>query len=268
MDDVAELRRLEADLAELERRRERSRLFRYRPYSKQMEFHALGAVHRERLLLGGNRVGKTECGGAEFSFHATGRYPDWWRGRRFDQPINAWAAGITSESTRDVIQAKLLGPPAHRPSWGTGLLPGDDIVSWSLSRGVPDAVDSIVVKHVSGGHSLIGFKSYERGREKFQGARLHVGWADEEPAADVYAELLARIGDTGGICFLTMTPLLGMSEVVRSYIQPEEVQPAAGGPPDLVKPPHWQPVDDADETLTFKVKPPEPVYHRQTGYSI
>src|ERR1700731_354350 len=47
---------------ELERRFNRTRLSRYRPYPKQAEFHAAGATHRERLFMAGNRVGKTQCG--------------------------------------------------------------------------------------------------------------------------------------------------------------------------------------------------------------
>jgi hypothetical protein len=84
------------------------------PYPKQAEFHIAGAKYRERLFLAGNRCGKTECGAAEMAFHLTGRYPDWWEGKRFGRAVRAWAAGVTNESTRDVVQAKLLGPPDRK----------------------------------------------------------------------------------------------------------------------------------------------------------
>src|SRR5262245_33743239 len=29
----------------------------------------------------------------------------------FDKPVRAWAAGVTAETTRDVLQEKLIGPP-------------------------------------------------------------------------------------------------------------------------------------------------------------
>ena len=70
--------------AEKTRRRTESRLSYYEPYPKQRDFHAAGATHRERLLMAGNQLGKTLAGGFEAAMHATGRYPDWWRGRRFD----------------------------------------------------------------------------------------------------------------------------------------------------------------------------------------
>jgi hypothetical protein len=53
--------------------------------------------------MAANRVGKTEgAGGYEMTCHLTGRYPDWWEGRRFSGPVRAWAAGKTNETTRDV----------------------------------------------------------------------------------------------------------------------------------------------------------------------
>jgi terminase large subunit-like protein len=60
--------------AESERRQNRTRLLRYRPYPKQAAFHAAGALHRERLLMAGNQLGKTFCGAAEAAMHLTGRY--------------------------------------------------------------------------------------------------------------------------------------------------------------------------------------------------
>ena len=89
---------------ELQRRARSTRLLRYRPYPKQREFHAAGAVHRERLLMAANQVGKTMAGAAEAAFHLTGRYPEWWAGRRWHRPVHAWAGSETAEVTRDGVQ--------------------------------------------------------------------------------------------------------------------------------------------------------------------
>src|SRR3954469_1915723 len=59
------------------------RLAFYDPYPKQLAFHAPGATARERLLMAGNQLGKTLAGGFEVAMHMTGRYPDWWCGKRF-----------------------------------------------------------------------------------------------------------------------------------------------------------------------------------------
>src|SRR5215467_6837664 len=95
--------------AERNRRLTENRLFYYQPYPKQREFHAAGATHRERLLMAANQSGKTLAGGFECAMHATGRYPDWWEGRRFASPTVGWVAGVTGETVRDTVQRVLLG---------------------------------------------------------------------------------------------------------------------------------------------------------------
>ena len=52
-------------------------------YKKHLEFFEAGARYKERLVMAGNRVGKTESiGGYETALHLTGQYPNWWVGRR------------------------------------------------------------------------------------------------------------------------------------------------------------------------------------------
>jgi phage terminase large subunit-like protein len=214
---------------EKDRRQRTNRLLGYRPYSKQSEFHAAGAVHRERLFMAGNQLGKTIAGGAEWAIHLTGRYPSWWTGRVFDSPVRMWAAGVTSESTRDNPQRVLVGPPQQQSAWGTGFIPGDAIVDTIMSRGVPSSLDSVVVRHGGGGdiqagESVLAFKSYEKGREKWQGETLHGVWFDEEPPLDIYSEGLTRTNATDGITIVTFTPLLGMSDVVLQFLTSEQVE--------------------------------------------
>lgn len=206
---------------ESQRRLNQRKLTSYAPYEKQLAFHTAGAKYRERLFLAGNRCGKTQAGAFEMAIHLTGMYPDWWQGKRFNKPIRAWAAGITGESTRDVVQEKLFGPPDRRDSWGTGAIPKDCIGDIITGRGIGNAVDMASIKHVSGGWSSLAFKSYEKGREKWQGSALEVCWMDEESPLDLYLEALTRTNETGGLVYLTCTPLLGMSSVMIRFLMPE-----------------------------------------------
>jgi Terminase large subunit, T4likevirus-type, N-terminal len=135
--------------SEAERRQSRTKLLRYRPYPKQAAFHAAGAVHRQRLLMAGNQLGKTTCGAAEAAFHLTGKYPDWWVGRRWDRPVRVWAASETWDVTRDGVHRLLIGEPKDQSQWGTGLIPGADLEDWLRRQGAPDALDSAIIKHVS-----------------------------------------------------------------------------------------------------------------------
>src|SRR5262245_44354747 len=148
-------------IAHLELEADQDKLSSYRPYHKQREFHAAGAKHRERLLMAGNQLCKTLAGSMETAMHATGRYPARSKGRRFDKPTVSWAAGTTGETVRDTVQRMLVGRPG---SEGTGAIPKSEIVELVPARGIPDLLDSIKVRHVSGGVSVIGLKSYLRGR--------------------------------------------------------------------------------------------------------
>lgn len=169
--------------------------------------------------MAGNQLGKTVAGSFEWAFHLTGRYPDWWHGRRFELPGRYWAAGESGVSTRDTVQKLLVGPPEREEDWGTGSIPHADILDTQRGRSAPDGLDSVVVKHVSGGSSTLLFKSYEQGRAKWQGDTLNGVWLDEEPPLDIYTEALTRTNATGGIAMITFTPLKGMSEVVRMFLK-------------------------------------------------
>lgn len=207
--------RAKAELARL--RAERS-IDRYHPYPKQREFHAAGLTHRERLLRAGNQLGKSYSSGAEAAYHATGEYPDWWDGRRWTKRTRGWVSAPSGELVRDGAQRILLGPVGE---WGTGWLPKASIVDIVPSRGIPDLVDAVVVKHVSGGQSRIKFKTYDQGRIRWQAETLEWVSFDEEPPEDIYTEGLTRTNATGGIVWLAFTPLLGMSEVVRRFLTEE-----------------------------------------------
>lgn len=191
------------------------RLALYRPYAKQRAFHDAGANMRERLLRAGNQNGKTLCGGSEGAMHLTGEYPDWWRGRRFNGPIVMWASGVTAETTRDNPQRVMMGPVGEE---GTGTIPARCVGPNAPARGVSDLFDYVKVRHRMGGYSTLRFKYYEQGRQKWQGPPVDVVWFDEEPPADIYSEGLARTIATGGMAYLTFTPLMGMSEVVKGFL--------------------------------------------------
>lgn len=215
-------------------RRQQNKILRYYPeegplrrelYPKHISFFAAGKEHAERMMIAANRVGKTEgVGGYETSLHLTGRYPAWWEGRRFDHPIKSWAAGDTSKTVREIVQEKLLGPVGQ---WGTGLIPADTIVGDPRRKqGIPDAVEIVYLRHVSGGVSTLVFKSYDQKRESFQGTEQDWIWLDEEPPEDIYLECVVRTMATGafkgGSIAVTFTPINGWTEVVEKFLNEQE----------------------------------------------
>lgn len=229
----AELREVLEALEALDHNSRYRRYESFEPYEKQKLFFDYGKTHMERLLSAGNQNGKSEAGAFECAMHLTGLYPAWWGGRRWDRAVRAWADGETSTLVRDVQQKKLCGQPGVEEAFGTGMIPKEAFHDRpSLARGVTDAYDTIQVKHYRSdgtpdGISTLTFKSYEQGRTKHQGEPIDFDWCDEEPPQDVYSEILTRTTATGGMTYITFTPLKGMTEVARRFYEQES--------PDRVK---------------------------------
>lgn len=214
---------LEDMLGQVRRRLAENRLAGFRPYPKQREFIATGLVKRERMFMAGNQTGKSMVGAYEVACHVTGQYPPDWPGIVYDRPTKWWVGSDTGENTRDNCQSKLVGPPEIESDWGTGFLPKANILDTQRGMGTPNLLDSVTVRHASGGISVIGFKTYAQGRAKWQGATLDGLWLDEEPPLAVYTEAITRLNTVpDATCIITFTPLMGMSDVVAMFLDAEK----------------------------------------------
>ncbi len=199
--------------------------YRRELYKKHLEFFKAGAKHKERLLLAGNRTGKTECACFELACHLTNRYPDWWEGRKFRKPIKALASGDTAQTTRDIIQTKLLGGLWDTPDWGTGMIPASELRRKPvLKQGIPNAYEELFVRTIDNSWSSLRLRSYDQGRRIFQGVELDLAWFDEEVPEDVYEEGLTRTMTTDGLVVMTFTPLSGMTPLVLSFLDSMRLQ--------------------------------------------
>ena len=191
---------------------------------KHAAFFKATADYREVLMLGGNRCGKTRGGATVAAVLATGQYPDWWEGVRFDCPTSIWAVGKTGQTTRDTVQEALMGPIG---AWGTGAIPLDCIGRTTARQGIPNALDTVEIKHVSGGVSTIGFKSYDQKPQAFYGTKMHLVWLDEPCPDLVYHECLVRTmkldreaerGPRGGRLIHTITPKEGLTRLLAQFL--------------------------------------------------
>ena len=203
---------------ELQHRKRYNKISFYDPYPFQKEFHDTGMGHNQRLLMCANRIGKSYSGAMELAMHLTGIYPDWWKGRKYRNAITAWVGGVSNESTRDICQAELLGPPEDPTAWGTGCIPRDNIVSTERKPGVPNAKSLALVRHSCGDNSTVHFKSYESGVEKWMGRSVDCIWLDEEPDRTLYSQSVTRTLDRRGMVYLTFTPEKGMTETVSAFM--------------------------------------------------
>ncbi len=204
-------------------------------YKPHVRFFAAGAEHRERMFLAANQIGKTEAAAFEMAAHLTGDYKPWWPGRKFDKAIEAWAAGDTMLSTRNILQTSLMGKieGVETSTW-TGMIPPSAVEGVTRkSGGVALCLDKVWVKHVSGELSTLEFLSYDQGRKVFQGTGRDLIWLDEEPpdppvsksegggeeSNDIYTECLLRTITREGLVMATFTPLRGLTPFVDLYLK-------------------------------------------------
>jgi phage terminase large subunit-like protein len=189
-------------------------------YPKSMQFFEAGSTFTERAILGGNRTSKSTTMCFELVCHLIGRYPHWWKGRRFDRAISAWCASVDAKSLREGVQQTLFGPPG---AMGDGLIPAAAIVNTTTRQGVSGSIDTALIKHQNGAISRLSLKSYDSRRPSFQAAKLDVVALDEEPPSDIYSECLMRLmstepGQRNGAMMLACTPLMGLTETILRFL--------------------------------------------------
>lgn len=210
--------RLLALIKELKGRQKFWRIKDFAPYGWQEKFITASSNCAQLLAMTGNRCGKTYTGAYIMACHLTGIYPVWWLGRKYDRPTECWAAGISTDTTRDILQSELLGDWKNPEAFGTGMIPKELIVDTVRREGKPGCVQAAMVRHVSGGISSLIFKSYEMSQDKFMGTAIDVIWLDEECPKDIYTQCVTRTATRGGIVYLTFTPEHGLTELVKDFI--------------------------------------------------
>jgi phage terminase large subunit-like protein len=189
-------------------------------YDPQLRFFQAGTKYHQRLIRGGNQVGKSFAAAFEASLHMSGQYPSWWTGRRFAKPTRGWVIGPTAQLVRDGPQRQLCSKGGE---FGTGTIP---LASFTgkpvMVPGGTGSIDTLSVSHQSGGKrdgiSTCTFKSFEMRSEKMQSESVDWIWIDERCSEEIYSELLARTTATDGILFLSYTPLKGGGELTYRFL--------------------------------------------------
>lgn len=172
-------------------------------HDKQTE--ALESEDRFRWLFWGNQVGKTTVGAAECALLALGRHPT---RQRWDPPLTIWASGLTWELWEQILLPELL-------TW----LPPDRIIDAPNPKR-QSSKRTIWIRADNGQVSRIIGKSAEQGSGRYQSARIHHIWLDEEHPESIWNELQPRLLRHGGTATCTMTPLLGMTWVYHRIYEP------------------------------------------------
>lgn len=209
-------------LSEKERRKRSNPLKYARQHDKQIQ--ATKSDKAVRALFWGNRVGKTEWGGQETTRYALAEHPY----KDIKTDIEIWCACPSYEVQEETTQKKLLS-----------YLPEEEIEHISYLRG------RIIKKIRMKNGTVIDFKSYDQGREKFQGTGKRLIWFDEEPPKDIWEECFVRVEAGQPLdVILTMTAVKGMTWVY------DDIYLATGNPDLYVSEAGW----DDNPWLTEKQK--------------
>jgi len=173
----------------------------YRPRGQQDKFHYATDLDT-KLVLGGNRSGKTTSGTVEAIAHALG-YRPWLANsdpnyivRLADSsPIPVPNVGRVVAENFEVNIVQTIYPKFEE--W----LPAHLVRHVQRSqRGVPVRIE------LTNG-SVIHFMSYEQDPRVFEGPAGHWFWCDEPPPQNIFNGLIRGLMDFNGVCWLTMTPL-------------------------------------------------------------
>lgn len=193
-----ERKKLERELAELQRLIQDNPAQGYFPHQKQIEFH----LSRDpiKAFLGGNRSGKTTAGILDDIIQAVDReaLP------AHLQPYKRWEPPFYCRIVAPDFTATLEGVifPKIREWAPRGQLKGG---SWER------AFDKQLRRLMFANGSWFQFMTFEQDIDKFGGAALHRVHHDEEPPEDIRKECQMRLIDYGGDELFTMTPLQGMT---------------------------------------------------------
>jgi len=194
-------------------------------YPWQQRFISKTATNRQCLLMAANRVGKTYTGCYIDAIHATGRYPDWWEGYKFDHAPLIWCLGYSGDKCRDLLQAPIFG--TYSNGQFTGGLIIVDLILDAVPGGIPRLASQVTVEWVGPngeqGESIMQFKSYSQGQAALMGDDVDLAHIDEEPKdASIWPQVLTRTMSAdkgrGGRCILTFTPENGKTELVTKFM--------------------------------------------------
>jgi len=208
-------------------RRKQDPLTLYPLHEKQRAFvsSVLQRKAMENWFIAANRSGKTDGGayagaslarfGVETSKIQTGRV------QVNDRATSGWVSALDFPTSRDVIQPKYFDngfvPPGQRyPPF----IPDYEIEEWR---------DHDQILKLKNG-SIIGFKSAESGRRKYQGTEKDWYHMDEEHPWEIYEEAVIRVGarPLNFFCTATILPPEGIN-TTTSWVFSKIIQPWQAG---------------------------------------
>jgi hypothetical protein len=178
-----------------------NRLQFYKPIGRQRDFHRADTAE-VRVVMGGNRSGKTTSGAAESAAHSLGHRPwldpsdeNYWVRLANGDPIPVPNVGRIVCENFEVNVVQTIHPKMME--WA----PKGAIKHIQRNqRGVP-------VRYDWECGSVTHLLSYDQDDRAFEGPNGHHAWFDEPPPQRKFNGIRRGLIDFDGHCWLTMTPL-------------------------------------------------------------
>ena len=181
-------------------------LYGYQPHEKQLLFHQSDA--KGRLYIGGNRSGKTYSSVAEDCYWLTGTHPF------IDTPEPPIRGRVVTVDFVYGLEQIIL--PLFK-----SLLPPRYLKNGSWEESYSKSLRTLTLAN----GSTVEFMSYEQETEKFAGTSRHFIHFDEEPPLHIFNECNARLVDTDGNYWISMTPVEGLTWTFEKIYEKGKTDP-------------------------------------------
>jgi phage terminase large subunit-like protein len=179
----------------------RPNIYGYKPHTKQELFHKSEA--KKKLYIGGNRSGKTTGSVVEDIWWLMGNHP--YR----KTPEGQIRGRIVAVDFNQGVQ-KIVLPEVAR--W----IPPSALKNGSWEDSYNKELRTLTLEN----GNFVEFMSYDQDTDKFAGTSRHFIHYDEEPPRHVFNECNARLVDTNGSYWISMTPVEGMTWIYDTIYVP------------------------------------------------
>ncbi len=155
--------------------------------------------HREILVMGGNRSGKTEWAAKEVIKTL------------YSKPGSVvWCFQTTAPNSVELQQPRIW--KYMPPEWRNARKGAVTNITFSVKGGYTEG------KFVTPQGSVCGFRNYAQDPSTLEGGEIDFAWCDELVPLDVLETLRFRLVDRNGKLAVTFTPVEGWSPTVADYL--------------------------------------------------
>jgi phage terminase large subunit-like protein len=155
--------------------------------------------HRELLVMGGNRSGKTEWAAKEVIK------------TMYSKPgAVVWCFQTTAPNSIELQQPRIW--KYMPPEWRNARKGQVTNITYSVKGGFTEA------KFVAPNQAVCIFRNYAQDPSTIEGGEIDMAWADELVPLDVLETLRFRLVDRNGKLAVTFTPVQGWSPTVADYL--------------------------------------------------